>query len=72
MTRKGNVWRAEDGRLFMQRCPRCDKENYAMAVSSGTCCWCGETARECHLQDGTGNADWPKRDHVPAEVRDDD
>lgn len=25
----------------LQRCPNCRRENYAMAVSSGTCSWCG-------------------------------
>jgi len=71
MTR-GHVFRADDGRLFMVRCPRCGLENYALAVSSGSCYSCGETARECHVSDGTGNADWPPRDHLPQEVRDDD
>lgn len=67
---KGNVFRADDGRLFMNRCPRCGKENYALAVSSGKCAWCGETANEGHLRKPL-NADWPKRDHLPTEVRDD-
>ena len=28
-------------RLFLQHCPKCNMENYAMAVSSGECAWCG-------------------------------
>lgn len=37
-------WR-EDGQLYLVRCFACDKErgkeNWAMAVSSGICAWCG-------------------------------
>jgi len=75
MTHKGNVWRADDGRLFMQRCPRCGRENYAMAVSSGTCCWCGEQAKPHHLveQDrAKANGDWPRRDWLPVDDHVDD
>jgi len=28
----------------MTRCPKCKKENYAAAVSSGVCAWCGYKA----------------------------
>lgn len=31
----------EDGRLHVQRCPKCGKENYVMAVATGHCAWCG-------------------------------
>lgn len=31
----------EDGRLHIMRCPRCGRENYALAVPEGTCVWCG-------------------------------
>lgn len=31
------------GNPFMVRCPVCAKENYAMSVASGQCCWCGYT-----------------------------
>lgn len=35
----------EDGRFFLVRCFACDPkhgmENYAMAVASGRCAWCG-------------------------------
>ena len=30
-----------DGSIGLERCPECGKENYAMAVLSGVCCWCG-------------------------------
>jgi rRNA maturation endonuclease Nob1 len=31
-------------RIYLQRCPICKKENYAMNVSSGMCTWCGHKA----------------------------
>lgn len=31
-------------KVYLVRCPKCHKENYAMAVSSGECCWCGYNA----------------------------
>ncbi len=38
-------FRSEDGRLFLVRCFACDidhgVENWAMAVASGQCAWCG-------------------------------
>lgn len=32
----------DDGSIKIMRCPmpKCRRENYAMAVSSGTCAWC--------------------------------
>lgn len=40
----GYVFAREDGRLYLVRCPECGRENYAMAVSSGYCVWCGREA----------------------------
>lgn len=34
-------FRDSDGNLYLQRCPECNLENYAMAVASGQCAWCG-------------------------------
>ena len=34
-----NFW--SDGKFYMVRCPKCNKENYAPAVSTGQCAWCG-------------------------------
>lgn len=34
-------FRVDTGELFLQRCPECWRENYAMAVASGQCAWCG-------------------------------
>lgn len=35
-----------NGKTYLQRCPKCDKENYAMNVSSGICTWCGFDANK--------------------------
>jgi len=40
-TLKEPNWRNKDI-TYVKRCQRCDRENYAMAVVSGFCCWCGE------------------------------
>ena len=34
-------FRDDDGRPFVVRCPKCKRENWAMAVASGQCSWCG-------------------------------
>jgi len=31
----------DDGNIGLTNCPMCGKENYAMAVISGQCAWCG-------------------------------
>ncbi len=36
----GFVGRA-DSRVGLERCPMCKKENYALSVLCGKCCWCG-------------------------------
>lgn len=28
-------------KLFLVRCPACEKENYLPAVATGICSWCG-------------------------------
>jgi hypothetical protein len=38
---KGYVWQDEEGRWYVERCPKCLLENYAMAVAAGVCAWCG-------------------------------
>jgi len=38
---KGCFWVKEEGTLYMERCPKCERENYAPAVASGICAWCG-------------------------------
>lgn len=41
-----------NGKTYLVRCPKCKKENYAMAVSSGVCCWCGYDANKDRGEDG--------------------
>lgn len=36
----------EDGKIAMQRCPKCDKENYCMCVLDGICAWCGHNVNK--------------------------
>lgn len=38
---EGSVVFDEHGRPFLVVCPKCGKENWAMAVASGVCTWCG-------------------------------
>jgi hypothetical protein len=47
--REGYGWKTEDGRLFMPRCFKCRKENWAPAVASGQCAWCGYEMRDKDL-----------------------
>lgn len=35
-----------DGSIYLIICPKCNKENYATAVSSGICVWCGYDANK--------------------------
>lgn len=34
-------FRLKDGGVGLQRCGSCRRENYALSVLSGKCCWCG-------------------------------
>lgn len=43
---QGNGYRSEDGTICMIRCFHCGQENYAPAVSSGQCAWCGKHGEE--------------------------
>jgi len=47
------------GRIFMVRCAKCDMENWAMAVASGQCCWCGYEAKE---EDVNGSTVWKSKE----------
>ena len=31
----------DNGKIYLTRCPECERENYVHAVASGHCCWCG-------------------------------
>lgn len=48
---KGHAFEADDGRIFLVRCPSCGRENYTPAVSSGQCAWCGYEAQEEDLDE---------------------
>ena len=37
---RGYAFKTESGKWYLVRCPKCNKENWSMAVSSGTCAWC--------------------------------
>ena len=39
-------FRGEDGKLFLVRCPSCNKENWSPAVATGECAWCGWGEKE--------------------------
>lgn len=39
----GVEWYA-DGTILLIRCPKCHRENWALAVAYGRCCWCGYKA----------------------------
>ena len=34
------------GKVYLVRCPKCDRENWLMAVRHGVCCWCGYDANK--------------------------
>lgn len=40
-------------KIYLVRCPECNEENYAPAVSSGQCAWCGYEAKEEDVNGGT-------------------
>jgi len=43
---KGVVFKGDDEKIYMVRCPKCGLENYALNVASGQCSWCGYIAKE--------------------------
>ena len=45
----GNAWKNDKGTISMNRCFKCGKENYAYAVTSGQCAWCGYEATEADV-----------------------
>lgn len=36
-------------KIYMVRCPKCGKENWAPAVADGQCAWCGYKAKEADV-----------------------
>jgi ribosomal protein L37E len=45
--------------IYMVRCPKCNKENYALNVASGECTWCGYVATQ---DDVDGAKVWNPKD----------
>ena len=45
-TGKGFGYKDEGGKICMQRCFECGRENWVVAVSSGQCAFCGHDANE--------------------------
>jgi len=43
---EGRGFISKDGKICMTRCFECGRENYAAAVTSGCCVWCGHDANE--------------------------
>jgi ribosomal protein L37E len=43
---KGSGFLSKEGKKCMIRCFSCGRENYAAAVMSGTCAWCGHDANK--------------------------
>jgi ribosomal protein L37E len=39
-------FRNSEGKPYVVRCPACKRENYAMAVATGVCAWCGWDANK--------------------------
>ena len=48
----------EGDKFYMVRCPVCNRENYALAVSSGQCAWCGITADEAYAKCEAGDSQY--------------
>ena len=45
MLAEGVEYYPDDDTLLMIRCPECGQENYAPAVATGRCVWCGFDGR---------------------------
>ena len=44
--KQGSGYQSKNGLIYMIRCFECGTKNYAMAVSSGYCAWCGYSPNE--------------------------
>lgn len=45
-------FRDAEGQLYLTRCPKCERENWAMAVASGQCAWCQWSEEDKQEQEG--------------------
>lgn len=43
---EGVEYYPETDTILLIRCPKCGRENYALAVAKGICVWCGFNGRE--------------------------
>jgi ribosomal protein L37E len=43
---KGVEYYPETDEVLLMQCPKCKRENYALAVKDGVCCWCGFNGRD--------------------------
>lgn len=50
---KGVTYTDDNGKRCMIRCTECGRENWAPAVSSGTCAWCGFGANQAPRKGAT-------------------
>lgn len=41
----------DDGQVCLTRCPKRLRENWAMAVATGRCCWCGYKGKKEDVRD---------------------
>jgi len=39
--KKGHGYIGRDGNVGLSTCPDCERENYALNVTTGICTWCG-------------------------------
>jgi NAD-dependent SIR2 family protein deacetylase len=44
------IWES-NGKIYMAYCVKCDRENYALVVSSGQCAWCGYQATKKDIKE---------------------
>ncbi len=50
------LWRdAGTGKISLERCPKCGRENYIMNVLLGICTWCGYDANKEYGDESKGN-----------------
>ena len=52
-TEGGNYKENNMTKIYMVRCPKCGKENWAPAVADGQCAWCGYKAKESDVNGGS-------------------
>lgn len=44
-----------DSTLLLICCPKCGRENYALSVLDGVCCWCGFDGHTLLIEEENGN-----------------